>query len=168
MKIFDQPTVTQWIESLHQQLQPYTQDIPPQKLVLAGIQSGGVHIGRILHQKLAIERPMSELNISFYRDDFARVGLHPKVGPSRIQGSLEGCCVILVDDVLYTGRTVRAALNELFDYGRPAQVLLAILVERSGHKLPIRADVKAHTMVLDEHTHIKLDAQNMRLEMHQL
>jgi pyrimidine operon attenuation protein/uracil phosphoribosyltransferase len=77
--------------------------------------------------------------VSFYRDDFAQIGLHPQVRPSDIPFTVEGCHIILVDDVLYTGRTIRAAINELFDYGRPASVRLAALIDRGGRELPIAA-----------------------------
>jgi pyrimidine operon attenuation protein / uracil phosphoribosyltransferase len=77
--------------------------------------------------------------VSFYRDDFAQIGLHPQVRPSDIPFTVEGSHIILVDDVLYTGRTIRAAINELFDYGRPASVRLAALIDRGGRELPISA-----------------------------
>jgi len=108
--------------------------------VLVGIHSGGVWVAERLHALLGISAPMGKLNISFYRDDFSRIGLHPQVKPSHLPFAVEGRCVIVVDDVFYTGRTVRAAMNELFDYGRPACIRLAVLVDRGGHELPIRPD----------------------------
>ena len=80
------------------------------------------------------------LSITHYRDDFSRIGLHPQVKPSHLPFEVEGREVILVDDVFYTGRTVRAAMHELFDYGRPASIRLAVLVDRGGHELPICPD----------------------------
>ncbi len=80
---------------------------------------------------------LGTLDVSFYRDDFERIGLHPQVKPSDIPFEVEGRHIVLVDDVLYTGRTIRAALNELFDYGRPESVRLAALVDRGGRELPI-------------------------------
>lgn len=110
-------------------------------VTMIGIHTGGVWVARRLHTLLQLSEPLGELDISFYRDDFTRVGVNPQVKPSRLPSPIDGCHIILVDDVLYTGRTIRAALNEIFDYGRPATVALAALVERSGRELPIQADV---------------------------
>ena len=107
---------------------------------MIGIRTGGLWIARELHRRLGLEAPLGELDIAFYRDDFSRAGLHPTVRPSHIPWNVEDTHIILVDDVLYTGRTIRAALNEIFDYGRPAQVLLGTLLERPGcRELPICA-----------------------------
>ncbi len=107
---------------------------------MIGIRTGGLWIAQQLHQRLDLETALGELDIAFYRDDFSRVGLHPTVRPSHIPWPVEDAYIILVDDVLYTGRTIRAALNEIFDYGRPAQVLLTTLLERPGcRELPICA-----------------------------
>ncbi len=107
---------------------------------MVGIRTGGEWIARRLHDALHLPDPLGVLDISFYRDDFYRVGLNPTVRPSSIPWPVEGAHIILVDDVLYTGRTIRAALNELFDYGRPQQVLLTTLLERPGcRELPICA-----------------------------
>lgn len=109
--------------------------------LVVGIHTGGVWVARRLHELLAIEEPIGVLDISFYRDDFTQVGINPQVRPSDIPFSVENRHIILVDDVLQSGRTARAAMNEIFDFARPASVTLAILVERSGRELPIRADV---------------------------
>ena len=108
--------------------------------VIVGIHTGGVWVAERLHAQLDITTPLGVLDISFYRDDFSRIGLHPQVKPSNLPFNLEDRPVILVDDVHFTGRTVRAAMNELFDYGRPASIRLAVLVDRGGHELPIRPD----------------------------
>lgn len=108
---------------------------------LVGIHTGGVWIAERLRQRLGIPAPLGRLDISFYRDDFSRIGVNPQVRPSELPFDVDGRHLVLVDDVLYTGRTIRAALNELFDYGRPASVLLAVLVDRGGRELPITADV---------------------------
>ena len=108
--------------------------------VIVGIHTGGVWVAERLHAQLDITTPLGVLDISFYRDDFSRIGLHPQVKPSNLPFNLEDRPLILVDDVLFTGRTVRAAMNELFDYGRPASIRLAVLVDRGGHELPIRPD----------------------------
>jgi pyrimidine operon attenuation protein / uracil phosphoribosyltransferase len=104
---------------------------------LVGIRTGGAWLAMRLHQELGISIPLGTLDISFYRDDYGSRGLHPNVKPSDIPFEVEGRDLILVDDVLYTGRTIRAAMNELFDYGRPASIRLAALVDRGGRELPI-------------------------------
>ena len=124
--------------------------------LLAGIHTGGVWIAERLHAHLGLPEPLGKLNIAFYRDDFSRIGLHPEVGPSELPFAIEDRHVILVDDVLHTGRTIRAAMNELFDYGRPASICLAVLIARSGHELPIRADVVGETLELAPDEHVKL------------
>ena len=107
--------------------------------VLVGIHTGGVWLAERLHQELGITQPLGTLDVSFYHDDFDKIGLHSQVKPSEIPFEVEGAHIILVDDVLYTGRTIRAAINELFDYGRPASISLATLVDRGGRELPIAA-----------------------------
>lgn len=124
--------------------------------VMIGIHTGGVWIAEQMHQRLGLEEPLGSLDISFYRDDFDTAGLHPTVRPSHLPFSIEGRDVILVDDVLYTGRTVRAALNEIFDYGRPNKVGLAVLYQRDGRELPICAQWAGQNLTLPLGTHIKL------------
>lgn len=109
--------------------------------VMIGIYTGGVWLAERLHKLLGIKQPLGTLDISFYRDDFTRIGMNPKVKPSQIPFELEDRHIILVDDVLQTGRTIRAAMNEIFDYGRPASITLVTLVERSGRELPIQPSV---------------------------
>ena len=104
---------------------------------LVGIHTGGVWLAERLHAALGIVLPLGLLDISFYRDDFDKTGLHPQIKPTQIPFEVDGRHIVLVDDVLYTGRTVRGALNELFDYGRPAAVELAVLIDRGGRELPI-------------------------------
>ena len=124
--------------------------------VMIGIHSGGVWLAERLHRLLNIAEPLGTLDISFYRDDFTRIGMHPQVTPSHLPFDLDNRHIVLVDDVLYTGRTLRAALNEIFDYGRPASVMLAVLVDRGGRELPIEAAVIGQRMELNSHQHIKL------------
>jgi len=124
--------------------------------VMIGIHTGGVWVARHLHRALGLSRPLGTLDISFYRDDFSRAGMHPQVRPSHLPFEVEDQHVVLVDDVLHSGRTVRAALNEIFDYGRPATVTLAVLVERSGHELPVRADVCGVRLDLKPGEQVKL------------
>jgi len=124
--------------------------------LMVGIHSGGAWIAERLHRRLALPSRLGTLNITFYRDDFSTVGLHPQVKPSHLPEDVEGRNVILVDDVLQTGRTVRAALNEIFSFGRPKTVRLAVLVDRGLRELPIQADVCALKVDLDATERIKL------------
>jgi pyrimidine operon attenuation protein/uracil phosphoribosyltransferase len=126
------------------------------RTVMVGIHTGGVWVANALHEKLGVKTPLGVLDISFYRDDFTRIGMNPQVKPSELPFTLDGRDIILVDDVLHTGRTVRAAMNELFDYGRPASIVLATLVERSGRELPIEANVVGLHMELAPNEHVKL------------
>ena len=107
---------------------------------LVGIYTGGVWLAERLHQALGLQLPLGTLDVSFYRDDFNKKGLRRNVKSSDIPFDIDGCDVIIVDDVLYTGRTIRAAINELFDYGRPSRIRLATLVDRGGRELPVSAD----------------------------
>ncbi|NYT46534.1 MAG: bifunctional pyr operon transcriptional regulator/uracil phosphoribosyltransferase PyrR [Candidatus Methanofishera endochildressiae] len=108
--------------------------------IVIGIHTGGVWIAEKIHQWLKIEEPLALLDISFYRDDFSQIGVNPKVKQSKLPLTVEGRDIILIDDVFYTGRTTRAALNEIFDYGRPRQVILGVLIERNGRQVPLRPD----------------------------
>ncbi|MHB0918215.1 MAG: bifunctional pyr operon transcriptional regulator/uracil phosphoribosyltransferase PyrR [Thiobacillus sp.] len=124
--------------------------------VIVGIHTGGVWVAERLHALLGCALPLGTLDISFYRDDFSRIGLHPQVKPSNLPFDLEGRDILLVDDVLHSGRTVRAAMYELFDYGRPASILLAVLVDRGGRELPIRPDFAGLTLSVPDHQNINL------------
>lgn len=133
---------------------------------LIGIHSGGVWLAEHLRQALGVNEAVGTLDISFYRDDFTRVGMHPTVRPSRIPWDIEGRHLVLVDDVLYTGRTIRAALNEVFDYGRPASVTLAVLISRNGRELPIEAGAAGAQLALPIGQQIKLRGPTpLRLEL---
>ncbi len=127
-----------------------------EQTAMVGIHTGGVWIAQRLHTLLGINEPLGELDISFYRDDFTRIGMNPQVRPSQLPFSVDDRHIILVDDVLHTGRTIRAAMNELFDYGRPASITLAVLVERDGRELPIEATVTGQHMELGPREHVKL------------
>ena len=124
--------------------------------VIVGIHTGGVWVAERLHALLGCKQPLGMLDISFYRDDFSRIGLHPQVKPSNLPFDLECRDIVLVDDVLHSGRTVRAAMNELFDYGRPASIRLAVLVDRGNHELPIRPDFTGLTLDVPPHQNINL------------
>ncbi|MGO4380536.1 bifunctional pyr operon transcriptional regulator/uracil phosphoribosyltransferase PyrR [Pseudoduganella sp. RAF53_2] len=113
---------------------------------IVGIHSGGAWIAERLAKDLGLEARCGVLDVSFYRDDYANKGLPTDVKPTDIKFEVAGATILLVDDVLYTGRTTRAAINELFDYGRPARIMLAALVDRGERQLPVAADfVAAHT-----------------------
>ncbi len=152
-----------WLNTMTAELLEITQDTQP---VMLGVKTGGVTVAKHLYSAMELATPPGELNISFYRDDFSRIGLNPQVGPSHIPFPVDGQTIILVDDVMYSGRTIRAAMNEIFDYGRPDRIVLAVLVERSGHELPIRPDVAGQTLDLDAHQNIKL-SEDFSLEIKQ-
>jgi pyrimidine operon attenuation protein/uracil phosphoribosyltransferase len=113
---------------------------------LVGIHTGGVWLAERLREELKIAHPVGLLDISFYRDDFSRTGLNPSVKPSKIAFDVDGADILLIDDVLYTGRTIRAAMNELFDYGRATRIELAVLIDRGGRELPIAAAIVGRTL----------------------
>ena len=149
-----------------QQIQALQIDNP----LMIGIHTGGVWVAEQLHRRLGIEAPLGTLDISFYRDDFSRIGMNPEVKPSKLPVEVEDRTIILVDDVLQTGRTIRAALNEIFDYGRPARVVLAVLVERKGHELPIRADIAGTQIDLAADEQVKLtgpDNMSLSIQSHE-
>jgi pyrimidine operon attenuation protein/uracil phosphoribosyltransferase len=124
--------------------------------LMVGIHTGGAWVAERLHALLGLTEPLGTLDISFYRDDFTRIGMHPQVRPSHLPISVDGRHLVLVDDVLQTGRTIRAALNVLFDYGRPKSVILATLVERDGRQLPIEPQIVGLHARLDPGEQIKL------------
>lgn len=141
--------VSQLLDQLCQHIQRHPRFHPAIKMV--GIRTGGEWVAQALHQQLGLTEPLGVLDIAFYRDDFSRIGLHPTVQPSVIPWELDDQAVFLVDDVLYTGRTTRAAMNELFDYGRPASITLVSLVERKGgRELPIQPDIFALQIECDQ------------------
>jgi pyrimidine operon attenuation protein / uracil phosphoribosyltransferase len=113
---------------------------------LVGIHTGGVWLAQRLHDALDLTQPLGSIDVAFYRDDYGSKGLHAQPRRSEIPFEVDGAHIIIVDDVLYTGRTTRAALNELFDYGRPARVELAVLVDRGGRELPIAARFCAYVL----------------------
>lgn len=125
--------------------------------LMVGIHTGGIWVAQRLHQALNIDMPLGTLDISFYRDDFTRIGLHPLVGESKLPITIDDSHIVLVDDILHTGRTIRAALNALFDYGRPASVLLIVLVKRSGRELPIEPDLTGQSLKISSDQHLKLE-----------
>lgn len=119
-------------------------------VAIVGIFSGGAWLAERLAAEMQITDRLGFIDVSFYRDDYAERGLHAEVKPTHIPFDVDGATIVLVDDVLYTGRTTRAAINELFDYGRPAKIMLAALVDRGGRELPIAADFVADTVTLND------------------
>ncbi|MBC3952787.1 bifunctional pyr operon transcriptional regulator/uracil phosphoribosyltransferase PyrR [Pseudomonas folii] len=121
-----------------------------------GIRTGGVWVAQELLKTLGRDEPLGTLDVSFYRDDFSQNGLHPQVRPSDLPFEIEGQHLVLIDDVLMSGRTIRAALNELFDYGRPASVTLVCLLDLDAGELPISPDVVGATLTLAANERVKL------------
>lgn len=136
----DLPDCSELIEQLAGNLASVLSQRRIETPCVVGIHTGGVWVADRLAGRFGWTAPIGVLDISFHRDDFGHSGLNPAVHPSNLPWEIEGRDVVLVDDVLYTGRTIRAALNELFDWGRPASVILATLIERDGRELPISAD----------------------------
>jgi len=137
--------------------------------LLVGIHTGGAWVAQQLATILGtdfFDASLGTLNIAYYRDDFTRIGMHPQVSPSDLPFAVDDRHLLLVDDVLQSGRTIRAALNEIFDYGRPASVTLAVLVERNGRELPIQADIIGQSIDLNKDQHIKLSNDDgLKLEL---
>lgn len=144
------------LDEMAERLGACLRELGREEFVLIGIRTGGVWVAEELHKRLKPPDPVGGLNIAYHRDDFARKGLHPTVEPSDLPFDVENRHVVLIDDILYTGRTVRAALNEIFDYGRPASVTLVVLVDRGGRELPIEANLVGTVMTLAVGEHVKL------------
>lgn len=132
---------------------------------LIGIHTGGARLAARLHMELGIQTELGMLDISFYRDDFSSKGLHPQVKSSHLPFAIDRRDLILVDDVLHTGRTIRAALNEIFSYGRPRRVCLGVLIERPGRELPIQADVVGASLRLANNEAAKLNYKDGELTL---
>ncbi len=159
------PDAEQLLTALTAQMRPHV----TAQTGLIGIVTGGAWLAERLHRELKLEVPHGSLDVSFYRDDFQRKGLKHKITPSAIPFEVEGRDLILVDDVLYTGRTIRAAMNELFDYGRPARIRLAALVDRGGRELPIAAQFLGTTIEIPTQYSIDLEQDErgkLRLVLH--
>ena len=133
---------------------------------LIGIRTGGVWLAQRIASQLKMDESPGELNIAFYRDDFSRIGIHPTVEPSVLNFDVNDKHLLLIDDILFTGRTIRAAMNEIFDYGRPASIGLAVLIDRGGRELPIQADVVGMEVSLKANEHVKLSGPDpLKLEL---
>ncbi|WBY03705.1 bifunctional pyr operon transcriptional regulator/uracil phosphoribosyltransferase PyrR [Ramlibacter tataouinensis] len=123
---------------------------------LVGITSGGAWLAQRLQQDLRLEGEAGTISSSMHRDDFAQRGLSASGAQTSLPFDVDGAHIVLLDDVLYTGRTLRAVINELFDYGRPASVKLAVLVDRGGRELPVQADFAAARVSLPEQQSLQL------------
>jgi pyrimidine operon attenuation protein/uracil phosphoribosyltransferase len=126
-------------EKLCEQLARELKPLVGPKSAMIGIHTGGAWLAERLHAMLGLAAPLGLMDIAFYRDDYHDQGLHHDPKRTRIPFDVSGRALLLVDDVLYTGRTVRAAMNELFDYGRPESISLVVLADRGGRQLPICA-----------------------------
>lgn len=134
--------IDELLDQLEQQVRHWMQETGIDNPLIVGIHTSGVWIAQALHKRLQLEEDLGELSITFYRDDFDQIGLHPQNKPTQVQ-DVDDRHILLVDDVLYTGRTIRGAMNELFDFGRPASITVAVLISRGGRELPIEAQIAA-------------------------
>lgn len=150
------PNAETLFETLAERIKPLTKA----NTAIVGIHSGGAWLTERLLPLLGKNLEHGILDVSFYRDDFNERGLHSETKPSQIPFEVQDKHIILIDDVFYTGRTIRAAMNELFDYGRPASITLAVLVNRGGRELPIAPQISAFDTEL-------ADSQNLQLLRHE-
>jgi pyrimidine operon attenuation protein/uracil phosphoribosyltransferase len=132
---------------------------------LVGIYSGGAWVAERLHRALGIETALGALAVTLHRDDFGRIGLHREARRSQIPFAVDGREIVLVDDVLHTGRTIRAALNELFDFGRPRAVRFAVLADRGGRELPFAADFTGAAVEVARDEELVLSNENGKLRL---
>jgi pyrimidine operon attenuation protein/uracil phosphoribosyltransferase len=146
-------------EALYRELLAGVQTLCTTNTRLVGVTSGGVWLAQRLQHDLQREGAVGTISSAMHRDDYARRGLASSV-QTHIPFDVTGSEVLLLDDVLYTGRTLRAVLNELFDYGRPASVKLAVLVDRGGRELPVQADFAAARVVLSANQTLALARSN--------
>lgn len=154
------------IKSIARQTRALLDGLSSSNTCFVGIHTGGVWLAHRICRDLGLSNVIGELNIAFYRDDFSKLGVHPTVEPSQIPFDINDKHVILVDDILHTGRTVRAAMNELFDFGRPLSINLVVLVDRNGRELPIAPNICGASVSLKEQEHVKLSGPKpLRLEM---
>ena len=138
------------------------------KTAMVGLYTGGVWLAERLHKELGIKSPLGLMDIAFYRDDYAARGLKHDPKRTKIPFDVNGAELLLVDDVLYSGRTVRAAMNELFDYGRPASIALVVLADRGGRQLPICAQHVGAKVEVPDGMRLRLkrdDAGRLALEL---
>jgi pyrimidine operon attenuation protein/uracil phosphoribosyltransferase len=156
------PDVNPLLAQLAQQIGPVDR-----RTALVGIHTGGVWVAERLHALLKPGEPLGTLAVTLHRDDYGRIGLHPQAKTTRIPFDVGGKQILLIDDVIHTGRTIRAALNELFDFGRPASVKLVCLADRGGRELPFAPDYVGVTLELEAAQELVLvkDDDKLRLQV---
>ena len=150
-------------EALYRELLLGVQQLRTPDTHLVGITSGGAWLAHRLHQDLGLEGQAGTISSAMHRDDFAQRGLAASSAQTELPFDVDGQHIVLLDDVLYTGRTIRAVLNELFDFGRPACVRLAVLVDRGGRELPVAADFAGTQLELDAAEELVLSNEGGRL-----
>jgi pyrimidine operon attenuation protein/uracil phosphoribosyltransferase len=150
----DLPSVDALIDTLVAQIGA---DVDPARCAMVGIHSGGVWVAEQLHRALGLALPLGTIDVGLHRDDLERSGLRTTMRASMIPFEVAGADILLIDDVLHTGRTVRAAMNELFDYGRPDRIRLAALLDRGGRHLPIGATFLGAAVDIEDGLEIVLD-----------
>ena len=155
------PEPERLLEALVTQMRPATG--PDTGLV--GIYTGGAWVAERLHRALGMSTPLGLLAVTLHRDDFGRIGLHREARRSHLPFEVEGRDIVLVDDVLHTGRTIRAAINELWDFGRPRSVRLAVLADRGGRQLPIAPDFTGAFVEMDPGEELVLTNEGGRLRL---
>lgn len=165
----EQNNVNALLDQMAVDLAACTPEAQRSDTLIVGVRTGGVWVAQALNERLQWQPQIGELNISFYRDDFTQIGLHPQVSASSLPFDIEGKHLVLVDDVLMSGRTVRAAMNELFDYGRPASIKLAVLVDLDQRELPIAPTVTGQKMQLEAKQRVKLQGpENLAIDIQTL
>ncbi len=150
------PEVAPLLDSLAIKLTSYLEQRGITQPLLIGIHTGGVWVAEALRKKMQVNWPLGTLDISFYRDDYSKTGLNPSVKPSNLPFATENQHLVLIDDVLMSGRTIRAAMNEIFDYGRPASITLVTLLSLPGRELPIQPDCYGLQLDLPTNKRVKL------------
>ena len=154
------PDAEQLCEKLAAELRPKV----GARTAMIGLYTGGAWLAEKLHALLALPTPLGLMDIAFYRDDYAARGLKHDPKRTRIPFDVNGAELLLVDDVLYSGRTVRAAMNELFDYGRPASISLVVLADRGGRQLPICAQHCGAEVEVPPDMRLRLKRQDGKLK----
>ena len=151
------PSTDELLPKIASELKVYLGKHNIENPVYVGIKTGGVWVAQALLEMIGeAAQPLGILDVSFYRDDFTQKGLNPQVTPSSLPFEIEGQHVILVDDVLMSGRTIRAAMNELFDYGRPMSITLVCLLDLNARELPIRPDIVGEVLDLPSNQRVKV------------
>lgn len=151
------PSPTELLSNMATNLQNYLTKHGITKPAYVGIRTGGVWVAQALLETMGKQdETLGILDVSFYRDDFTQKGLNPQVSPSALPFEIDNQHIVLIDDVLMSGRTIRAAMNELYDYGRPASITLVCLLDLDARELPIRPDVVGEVLNLATDQRVKV------------